>query len=83
MQRYDEPGEKTRYFADDDAQDLDSLVKRQRYEGAEDIDANLAENIARKATYKWAHHQSPGRISTAIPIDFLANWSSASVIIYV
>ena len=23
------------------------------YEGAEDIDANLAENIARKATYKW------------------------------
>ena len=53
MQRYDEPGEKTRYFADDDGQDLESLVKRQRYEGAEDIDANLAENIARKATYKW------------------------------
>ena len=53
VQRYDEPGEKTRYFADDDGQDLESLVKRQRYEGAEDIDANLAENIARKATYKW------------------------------
>ena len=53
MQRYDEPGEKTRYFADDDGQDLESLVKRQRYEGAEDIDANLAENIARKATYKY------------------------------
>ena len=52
VQRYDEPGEKSRYFGDDDGQDLESLVKRQRYEGAEDIDANLAENIARKSTYK-------------------------------
>ena len=52
LQRYDEPGEKARYFADDDAQDLAALVKRQRYEGAEDIDAHLADNIARKATYK-------------------------------
>ncbi len=52
LQRYDAPGEKARYFADDDAADLGALVKRQRYEGAEDIDANLAENIARKARYK-------------------------------
>ena len=62
MQRYDEPGEKTRYFADDDGQDLESLVKRQRYEGAEDIDANLAENIARKATYKWVYEADMARI---------------------
>ena len=82
MQRYDEPGEKTRYFADDDAQDLESLVKRQRYEGAEDIDANLAENIARKATYKWVQHQSPGRRFTPIPTDFSTNWSVESVFIY-
>lgn len=52
LQRYDEPGQKARYFADDDTADLASLVKRQRYEGAEDIDANLADNIARKARYK-------------------------------
>lgn len=52
LQRYDAPGEKSRYFADDDAADLGALVKRQRYEGAEDIDANLADNIARKARYK-------------------------------
>ena len=52
VQRFDEPGQKARYFADDDASDLASLVKRQRYEGAEDIDANLADNIARKARYK-------------------------------
>lgn len=52
VQRYDEPGKKSRYFADDDGVDLAALVKRQRYEGAEDIDAHLADNIARKATYK-------------------------------
>ena len=59
LQRYDEPGEKARYFADDDAQDLAALVKRQRYEGAEDIDAHLADNIARKATYKWVTTEIP------------------------
>ena len=52
VQRYDAPGEKARYFADDDGQDLAALVKRQRYEGSEDIDAHLAQNIARKTTYK-------------------------------
>ena len=52
VQRYDAPGEKARYFADDDSQDLAALVKRQRYEGSEDIDAHLAQNIARKSTYK-------------------------------
>jgi hypothetical protein len=54
LQRFDAPGERGRYFADDDAPDLAQLVKRQRYEGAEDIDANLAENISRKARYKCA-----------------------------
>ena len=54
LQRFDEPGQRARYFADDDAPNLAALVKRQRYEGAEDIDANLADNIARKARYKCA-----------------------------
>lgn len=55
LQRFDAPGEKSRYYADDDAQDLATLVKRQKYEGANDIDANLVDNIARKARYKCVY----------------------------
>lgn len=47
VQRY-EGGEKQRYFADDDSLDLDTLVKRAKYGGADDMDAALAENIVRK-----------------------------------
>lgn len=54
VQRFGEGGERDRYFADDDKADLTELVRRQRYEGAADIDASLAENIARKARYKYA-----------------------------
>ena len=43
-----EGGERMRYFADDDATDLATLVKRQRHEGAPDLDANLADSILRK-----------------------------------
>ncbi len=43
-----EGGERARYFADDDAADLAVLVKRQRHEGAPDLDANLADSILRK-----------------------------------
>ena len=64
LQRFDAPGERARYFAYDDAPDLAQLVKRQRYEGAEDIDANLADNIARKAGFKCA------------PSSFCSGWRS-------
>lgn len=47
VQRFDN-GEKQRYFADDDKQKLSDLVAQQRYEGAADMDANLADNIVRK-----------------------------------
>ena len=47
VQRFD-GGERQRYFADDDKQQLTDLVAQQRYEGAADIDANLADNIMRK-----------------------------------
>ena len=47
MQRFEE-GERQRYFADDDKQQLSDLVAQQRYEGAADMDANLADNIVRK-----------------------------------
>lgn len=47
VQRFDE-GERRRYFADDDKQQLKDLVAQQRYEGAADMDANLADNILRK-----------------------------------
>eukprot|EP00967_Tisochrysis_lutea_P102976 scaffold155270_cov27-Tisochrysis_lutea.AAC.1 len=48
--QYDESGQKTRYFADDDAVDLDTLVKRTKY--GDDMDADLdrtvTNNIMRK-----------------------------------
>lgn len=54
MQGY-EGGERARYFADDDAADLATLVKRQRHDGAPDLDANLADSILRKgAKFRWA-----------------------------
>jgi len=53
-QRYDESGQKTRYFADDDAVDLDTLVKRTKY--GDDMDADLdrtvTNNIMRKQSFK-------------------------------
>jgi hypothetical protein len=62
--RYGTDGAKQRYFQDDDKKDLDALVRQQRYEGAADIDANLARNIASKARYKvrerhWPYFASP------------------------
>ncbi len=47
MQRF-HAGERQRYFADDDKQQLGDLVAQQRYEGAADMDAALADNIMRK-----------------------------------
>jgi hypothetical protein len=52
LQRYSERGERERYFHDDDDSDLATLVKRQRHEGAHDMDAALAANIGRKARWK-------------------------------
>ncbi len=53
VQRFDD-GERQRYFADDDKQQLGDLVAQQRYEGAADIDANLADNIMRKGKrFRW------------------------------
>lgn len=55
LQRYGEAGDRERWFADDDkAADVMQLVKQQRHAGGEDIDANLADNIARKKRFKWA-----------------------------
>ena len=52
VQRFDD-GERQRYFADD-KQQLRDLVAQQRYEGAADIDANLADNIMRKGKrFRW------------------------------
>jgi len=54
VQRFD-AGERQRYFADDDKQQLGDLVAQQRYEGAADIDANLVDNIVRKGKrFRWA-----------------------------
>ena len=47
MQRFD-GGEKQRYFADDDKKTLGDLLREQHYEGAADMDANLADNLVRK-----------------------------------
>ena len=47
VQRF-EGGERQRYFADDDKRSLDDLVREQRYEGAANMDSNMADNIMRK-----------------------------------
>lgn len=51
IQRYDD-GEKQRYFRDDDRA-LDDLVREQRHHVNDNMDANLAENIARKAKFRY------------------------------
>ena len=53
LQRY-EDGEKHVYFADDNNQTLDDLVREQRHGGRKHMDDNLAENISRKARFRWA-----------------------------
>jgi hypothetical protein len=52
VERYDQDGQRKRYFADDDAVDLDTLVKRTKYGSTEDIDATMARNIAKSAKFK-------------------------------
>ncbi len=52
MQRYGEGGERDRWFRDDDSADLATLVKRQRHGDDDDLDANLADNIARSKRFK-------------------------------
>lgn len=51
LQRF-EGGEKQRYFADDDGRSLGDLVREQRHGGGQDLDGNLADNIARKARFR-------------------------------
>ncbi len=55
--RYDEHGQKQRYFADDDNVDLATLVRRAKYGDDEhDLDHAVAGSIAKKARYD---HQQP------------------------
>ena len=60
VQRF-EAGERQRYFADDDKHQLKDLVAQQRYEGADDMDANLADTILRKGKrFRYANVCSVG-----------------------
>ena len=43
--------EKQKYFRDDD-RNVEELVREQRHHASENIDANLAENIARKSRFR-------------------------------
>lgn len=52
VERYDQDGQRKRYFADDDTIDLDTLVKRTKYGSTEDIDATMARNIAKTSNFK-------------------------------
>jgi hypothetical protein len=52
VERYDQDGQRKRYFADDDTIDLDTLVKRAKYGSTDDIDATMARNIAKSAKFK-------------------------------
>ena len=60
VQRY-EGGERSRYFADDDAVDLATLAKRTKHGEERDLDAALAAGIARAGTrYKQADFDAGG-----------------------
>jgi len=52
VERYDQDGQRKRYFADDDSLDLDTLVKRTKYGTTEDIDATMARNISKSNKFK-------------------------------
>jgi hypothetical protein len=45
VSRYDESGQKTKYYADDDAVDLGTLVKRAKF--GDDLDADLDGTVVR------------------------------------
>lgn len=71
IERYDkESGEKRRYYADDDALDLATLVKRTKYEGAADIDANLAWNISRKSRFRESDLDVDAEYDNDAGLDF-------------
>lgn len=54
LQRFDAPGQKARYYADDDACSLRDLVAQEKHggTGGAQYDANLARNIASAQRYK-------------------------------
>ena len=52
VERYDVDGQKARYYADDDSTDLNTLVKRTKYEGAANINNIIAKNIVRDAKFR-------------------------------
>ncbi|EFN55254.1 hypothetical protein CHLNCDRAFT_134588 [Chlorella variabilis] len=55
VQRY-EGGERSKYFADDDDTDLQTLMKRTKHGDEGDIDARLAAGITRSQRYKQADY---------------------------
>lgn len=53
LERYD-GGQRVRYYAEDDSTDLTTLVRQTKYEGVDDIDATMANNIVRNARFRAA-----------------------------
>lgn len=51
LDRY-EDGKKSRYFADDDAIDLDTMVRRSKHGGDDHMDVIIARNIAKRSHFK-------------------------------
>ncbi len=53
LQQFDKDGQRVRYFGDDDAADLATLVKRARHgDDAHDLDADVARGIMNAKQYK-------------------------------
>ncbi len=51
LERYQD-GKKSRYFADDDIVDLDTMVRRSKHGDEEQMDAVIARNIAKRSHFK-------------------------------
>lgn len=64
-------GEKTRYFASDDAVDLDTMVKRTKHGMEENMDDIIARNISKKAHYKGTKFDPDDEYDYDAGVEFL------------
>eukprot|EP00889_Picochlorum_renovo_P005913 jgi/Picre1/32943/NNA_008270.t1 len=72
QKRFDryQDGQKTRYFATDDAVDLDTMVKRTKHGMEDNMDDIIARNIAKKSHYKGNEFDPDDEYDFDAGVDF-------------
>jgi hypothetical protein len=73
QKRFDryQDGQKTRYFATDDAVDLDTMVKRTKHGMEDNMDDVIARNIAKKSHYKGNEFDPDDEYDFDAGVEFL------------